>query len=174
MLILNDIFCMLFWATNLCHFDNLELASCKLYILPWIVASWEHCLTPEIVFFYNELLQCQNVIRFEKIVVKTWWRYQMETFFTLLALCEGNPLVTGGFPSQRPVTRSFDVCFYLRLNKRLSIQSKRRWRKMPSHSLWRHFKGASRCPVSGYREELINFPIIAHNFGIIYDHCNIN
>ena len=27
----------------------------------------------------------------------------------LLALCEGNPPFTGGFPSQRPVTRSFDV-----------------------------------------------------------------
>ena len=26
---------------------------------------------------------------------------------TLLAFCEGNPPVTGGFPLQRPVTRSF-------------------------------------------------------------------
>ena len=34
-----------------------------------------------------------------------------------LVLCEGNPLVTGGFPSQRPVTRSFVVFFDLRLNK---------------------------------------------------------
>ena len=38
----------------------------------------------------------------------------------LLALCDGNPPVTGGFPSQRPGTRSFDVFFDLRLNKRLS------------------------------------------------------
>ena len=29
----------------------------------------------------------------------------------------------GEFPSQRPVTRSFDVAFELRLNKRLSKQS---------------------------------------------------
>ena len=29
----------------------------------------------------------------------------------LLAICEGNPPVTGGFPSQRPVTLSFDVFF---------------------------------------------------------------
>ena len=36
----------------------------------------------------------------------------METFSTLLALCEGNPAVTSGFPSQMPVTRSFDVFFY--------------------------------------------------------------
>ena len=38
-----------------------------------------------------------------------WWRYQMETFSTLLALCEGNPPVTVGFPSQRPVTRNFYI-----------------------------------------------------------------
>ena len=35
--------------------------------------------------------------------------------------------VTGEFPSQRPVTRSFCVFFYLHLNKRLSKQSRRRW-----------------------------------------------
>ena len=28
----------------------------------------------------------------------TWWRHQMETFSALLALCEGNPPVTGGLP----------------------------------------------------------------------------
>ena len=35
----------------------------------------------------------------------------METFSALLALCEGNSPVTGEFPSQRPVTRSFDAFF---------------------------------------------------------------
>ena len=44
----------------------------------------------------------------------------METFSESLVLCEGDPPITGGFPSQRPVTRSFDVFFDLRLNKRLS------------------------------------------------------
>ena len=38
-------------------------------------------------------------------------------FSTLLVLCKGNPPVTGGFPSQRPVRRNFDVFFHLRLNK---------------------------------------------------------
>ena len=41
----------------------------------------------------------------------TWWRHQMETFSALLAICAGNSPVTGEFPSQRPVTRSFDVFF---------------------------------------------------------------
>ena len=35
----------------------------------------------------------------------------METFSTLLILCAGNSPVTGEFPAQRPVTRSFDVFF---------------------------------------------------------------
>ena len=35
----------------------------------------------------------------------------METFSTLLALCEGNTPGTGGFPSKRSVMRNFDVFF---------------------------------------------------------------
>ena len=43
------------------------------------------------------------------------WRHQMETFSALLAHCAGNSRVTGDFPGQRPVTRSFDVFFDLHL-----------------------------------------------------------
>ena len=60
-------------------------------------------------------------------------------FFALLALCEGNPPVTVGFPSRRPMTRSFDIFFDLRLNKRLNKLSKCRWFETPSRSLWRHY-----------------------------------
>ena len=35
----------------------------------------------------------------------------METFSALLAICAGNSPVSGEFPAQRPVTRSFDVFF---------------------------------------------------------------
>ena len=42
-----------------------------------------------------------------------------ETFSALLAICAGNSPVTGEFPTQRPVTWTFDVFFDLRLNKRL-------------------------------------------------------
>ena len=38
----------------------------------------------------------------------------METFSVLLAICAGNSPVTGEFPAQRPVTRSFDVFLDLR------------------------------------------------------------
>ena len=54
------------------------------------------------------------------------WRHQMGTFSALLALCEGNSPITGEFPSQRPVTRSFYAFFDPRLNKRLSKPSRRR------------------------------------------------
>ena len=62
----------------------------------------------------------------------------METFSALLDLCEGNPPVTGGFPSQWQVTRSFDVFFDLRLNKWLSKQSWDWWLETLSSPLWRH------------------------------------
>ena len=48
----------------------------------------------------------------------SWWCHQMETFFALLAFCVGNSPVTGEFPSQRQVIRSFHVFFDLCLNKR--------------------------------------------------------
>ena len=43
----------------------------------------------------------------------------------------------GEFPTQRPVTRGFDVFFDLRLNKRLSKQPWGWWFETPSWSLWR-------------------------------------
>ena len=64
----------------------------------------------------------------------SWWRHQMETFSALLAICA----VTGEFPAQRPVTRSFDDFFDLHPNKRLSKQSWGWWFEQPSRSLWRH------------------------------------
>ena len=67
-----------------------------------------------------------------------WWCHQMKTFLALLARCEGNPPATGAFPSQGPLTRSFDVFFDLRLNQRLMKQSRHWWFETPSRSLWRH------------------------------------
>ena len=66
-----------------------------------------------------------------------WWRHQMKKKSVLLALCAGNSPVTGEFPAQRPVTRSFDVSLDLRLNKRLSKQSWSWWSETPTRSLWR-------------------------------------
>ena len=56
----------------------------------------------------------------------------------LLALCAGNSPVTDEFPSQRPVTRDFDVFFDLSLNKPLSKWLWGWWFETPSRSLWHH------------------------------------
>ena len=55
---------------------------------------------------------------------KQWSSYchRIGTFSTLLALCAGNSSVTGEFPAQRPVTRSFDAFFDLRwVNNKYSV-----------------------------------------------------
>ena len=44
----------------------------------------------------------------------------------------------GAFPPERPVTRSFDIFFDLRLNKRLSKQSWGWWFETLSCPLWRN------------------------------------
>ena len=58
--------------------------------------------------------------------------------FRVTGPLRGNSPVTGEFPSQRSVTRSFDIFFALRLNKRLSKQSWGWWFETLSRSLWRH------------------------------------
>ena len=88
-----------------------------------------------VLWLWQKLIVCDHYLR---NFLFPWWRHQMETFSTLLALCVGNSPVTGEFPSQRPVTRSFDVFFDLRPNKRLNKQSKRWWFETPSRSLWHH------------------------------------
>ena len=51
-----------------------------------------------------------------------------------------------GHRAQRPVTRSFDVFFDLRLNTRLSKQPWGWWFETPSWSLWHHCNaGITRC-----------------------------
>ena len=81
-----------------------------------------------------------KVVNIKYILVTTMniWRHQLETFSALLAFCAGNSPVTGEFSAQRPVTRSFDVLFDLRLNKRLSKQSWGCWFETLSRPLWRH------------------------------------
>ena len=48
-----------------------------------------------------------------------WWRHQMEILSSLMAICVANSPVPSESPTQRPVTRSFDIFFDLRLNNRL-------------------------------------------------------
>ena len=75
----------------------------------------------------------------------------METFSAFLALCAGNSPVSGEFHTQTPVTRSFDVFFDMRLNKRLSKQTWGWWFETLSRPLWRHRNAEllhKRCPYN--------------------------
>ena len=106
---------------------------------------WKYIFTVMITF-----IRCFNQIKLKhrdrnalmlpncNDLLLSWWRHQMETFSGLLALCARNSPVSGEFPSQRPVTRSFDVFFDLRLNRRLSKQSWGWWLETPSGLLWSH------------------------------------
>ena len=68
----------------------------------------------------------------------------METFSALLAIYAGNSPVTGEFPAQRPVMRSFGVFFDLHPIKQLSKHSReagdlRRYRvivMIPVEKIW--------------------------------------
>ena len=91
--------------------------------------------------------QCPNP---KSGLTNPWWRHQMEIFSALLAICAWNSPVTGEFTAQRPVTRSFDVVFDLRLNKRLSKQWWGWWFETPSCPLWRHRNALSVKEVTGW------------------------
>ena len=95
-------------------------------------------------------LSINSIIHDTRLLHIAWWRHQLEIFSALLAIYEGTPQVTGAFPSQRPVMRSFDVFFDV------SQLSSYRWFETPWGSLWRHCNGCcihllSNKPESGLR-----------------------
>ena len=82
---------------------------------------------------YCTVVELSRVVRMEipgkiKNVMITSWNGKKSS---LLALCEGNLPVTGGFHSQGQWGE-------LWCNRRLSKQSRRQWFEAPAHSLWRH------------------------------------
>ena len=89
------------------------------------------------------LIEIDGLNKMIAILQTTWWRHQMEIFSALLALCAGNSPVNGEFPPQRPVTRSSDVFFDLRLSK----QSWGWGFETPSRSLWRHRNDIFKCLI---------------------------
>ena len=125
---------------NVRHFAD-EIFSLFPYIIIWWVfwSKFRWKLFPLV-----QLTNLPDIMRADNDLVPyvrsaiTWWRHQMETLSALLAICAGNSPVTGEFPTQRPVTWSFDVYFDLRTNERLSKQSWGWWFETLSRSLWRH------------------------------------
>ena len=128
-------------ASDLRHhrtqYDVRALINCKSFMVirkgqQWVRRIWKYAVLG-IIKNYSLNYMVKSY--------RAWWRHQMETFTALLALCEVIPPVTGGFPSQRPVTRNFDIFFVMRLNKRLGKQAIGGWFETPSRSLLRHYNG---------------------------------
>ena len=89
----------------------------------------------------------------------SWWRHQMETFSALLAICAENSPVPGEFTAQRPVTRSFDVFFDLRLNKRLSKQWWGWWFETLSHPLWCRRNGVAATRATNVQYHAVTYTL---------------
>ena len=99
-----------------------------------------------------------------------WWRHQMETYSALLAICAGNSPVSGEFPAQRPVKRSFDVFFNRGLIKRLSKQSRGWWFEKSSCPLWRHCNAPAKRNRHAHRSEhKLPSSIFKHIIGSIWE-----
>ena len=90
----------------------------------------------------------------------------METFSALLAFCAGNSPVTGEFPAQRTMTRSFDVFFDLRLDKRLSKQWWGWWFETTSHPSWRHNNDDGETSTKVYHKSYCRSITIDYSPGI--------
>ena len=73
----------------------------------------------------------------------SWWRHQMETFSALLAICAGNSLVPGEFPTQRPKHAELLCFLWSTPNKRLSKHWRGWWFETLSSPLWRHCNDCS-------------------------------
>ena len=72
--------------------------------------------------------------QFVSCIMMTLWNGNI---FRVTDHCGESP-ATGEYPAQKPVTRSFDVFFDLRLNKRLSKQWWGWWFETPWGPFWRH------------------------------------
>ena len=79
-------------------------ASCHLFSLAWSSGS------PNIVMVLLWQHSCWAIKE-----TMLWWRHQIDTFSTLLALCAGDSPFYPQNPSKRPMARSLDVSFDMKL-----------------------------------------------------------
>ena len=100
----------------------------------WIGLSW---VCYGLVLVNSRYGKLVNFLSLYIYIHATWWHHHMETFSTLLALCEGNPLAIGRFPLQKASNAGFDI-FYV------SIKTAEQAVELPmifetsTRPLWRH------------------------------------
>ena len=125
--------------------ENWVLSSCRLHRHWWLqrlialVSDYKVGIKTTLHRFSSWIKHLMSSLMYSyRMFAFPWWRHQMETFSASLAICAGNSPVPGEFPTQRPVTRSFDAFFDLFLNIRLRKQSRGWWFETLSCPLWRH------------------------------------
>ena len=114
-----------------------------------IMKNWQANSTLHCIFIVHDLFR--NELHTASVIGKFRIRVSFIMYASLLMMTSSNGNISrvtdhlcgeftgpGEFPTQRPVTRSFDVYFDLRPNKWLSKQSWVWWFETLSYSLWRH------------------------------------
>ena len=104
-------FCVIY-NESLCHFNKLSI---EFLWKPYETSTefpknLRDCCAISNQFLLNFY---ENVHGISIELEMTWWRHQMETFSALPAICVWNSPITGEFPAQRPVPRSFEILFDL-------------------------------------------------------------
>ena len=116
--------------------DTLFRSPCKL--CTWLAPLFCFVIF-QVVFDFRHIIRLPTASEISLANIYNIMTSSNGNIFRVIGLCVGNSPVTFEFPSQRPVTHSFDVFVDLRVNKRLSEQSRRRWFETPSPLLWRHY-----------------------------------
>ena len=131
------------------HIPQCSLKNRNVHISVLNRALWDmeqvHFGVCEIVLLCCKQLDPTNIFVIARLLILHDDVIKWKTFSVLLAICAGNSPVPGELPgeflAQRPVTRSFDAFFDLRLNKPLSKKWWGWWCETLSRPLWRHCNG---------------------------------
>ena len=110
-------------------FPHTEPGTWKKFSLLW----WHHTIVLRKIVQDN---MCQCLANGIKHLYRAWWRHQMETFSTLLDLWEESTGHRWILLTMASDAEHWLFLWYMRLNKWLSIQSRRRWFVLLPHWLW--------------------------------------
>ena len=112
---------------------------------PWMVRRLINNTDRQNMFFKVLLTSnccwCKQHISFCSVVCASMMTSSNGNVFRVTGHLCGEFTGPGEFPAQRPVTRSFDVFFDLRLDGRLSKQSWGWWFETQSCPIWRQCNG---------------------------------
>ena len=129
--------------------------------MPWYITEEDETFLGSLIYMIV-LLMCglkMAIIQPGPVLIDTMMTSSNGNIFRVTGHLCGEFTGPGEFPTQRPVTQSFDVFFDLRLNKRLSKQRWGWWFETLSRPLWRHRNDGTLnkqvCPCSVSRQKCI-------------------